>query len=1126
MTTASATPSTPSSAPRPLLAGLVTALMRTYAQVLARQGRTTTPFVRWSRVTNRSHEFAWLGPAEARELLLRGRGPLRVGRSSPLFESVQKMHATASLNPYEREVLYGYPYIVGRCDGETVRAPLLTLAIRIEVDGDGFVVHSADDVVHLNALPFRAQGDIEAHERAIGRIMEATPELPLAEAGLGRLVDAIMREFRGVGRGDAALDGRLAAPPPEPRSGPDGLRFVDQAALFIAPKTSYFLVSDLERIGAVDGASTDSALVPLLGGPGADAQVEIDAEQIDRARVFFPFPSNRAQRRAALLVDDPTTSVVRVEGPPGTGKSLTIANLACHLAATGRTVLITSQKDKALEVVDAKLRELGLAELPMTLLHRDRESKKDLLRRLEGVKKERSRQEVQQSFEAVASRFEGAAATQVDDACAYADAMAWEETIERTHRAVRASGGVRRLLRRIEFWHLRRKARGAAARTTDVLAETTSARRSELLDLAVEALQIGRELAVATASREERAGLRELAAVLKRDQTRYKNFSLFDRLKANPERAAMLLKLLPVWIMTPDDVARLFPCHAGLFDVVIVDEASQVDLPSVTPVAFRGKKIVVFGDSKQMQPRRFAFMSQDVTRQAWQQTGMERLDADRWLHPSEQSLLSLAQIRAEEETLLDEHFRSLPPIIHFSNERWYDGKLRIMTDVRRKRFGASDQPIMQLHRVVDGVISNGSQENEAEARALVDYLAQLVADPDYDGASIGVMCLFEEQVALVQDMIADRMPPEEWEDHDLVVINPDGFQGDERDVILYSLSYDANVMPQAAISARMQDQAHVQGMLNVAFTRSRDEVHVFHTAPIDAFAFADGRPGALGDWLRHCSTVESLPRAARVGSRMGQIDSEFEAEVAAALRGRALRVLHQYPACGFNIDLVAEREVDGARVAVECDGERYHVDEHGLLKVEDLERQAILERAGWRVVRVPYRKWIEDQAGQIQRILAAVELEAKEMLNGDAEADDEIEVEDANPAASARADVIARASGANGSAAPRAAAQQRVTREEAALVNAIREGGTTEEDVFVRARDLLGSQRLTQKLRATLQRAAADLTRRHLIAAEDGEYFLLPDARSAPMVISGTSVPRRTTSRGYRRYPAYRRRGR
>lgn len=102
----------------------------------------------------------WLGGAETREALLRGQGPLRIRHDSPLFDAVQKMHATATLNPYEREILYGYPYVVGRTDGDTIRGPLLTLNVRIDVEGDGFLVAAADDVVHVNALPFKAEGDL------------------------------------------------------------------------------------------------------------------------------------------------------------------------------------------------------------------------------------------------------------------------------------------------------------------------------------------------------------------------------------------------------------------------------------------------------------------------------------------------------------------------------------------------------------------------------------------------------------------------------------------------------------------------------------------------------------------------------------------------------------------------------------------------------------------------------------------------------------------------------------------------------------------------------------------------------------------------------------------------------
>jgi AAA domain len=143
---------------------------------------------------------------------------------------------------------------------------------------------------------------------------------------------------------------------------------------------------------------------------------------------------------------------------------------------------------------------------------------------------------------------------------------------------------------------------------------------------------------------------------------------------------------------------------------------------------------------------------------------------------------------------------------------------------------------------------------------VVDLLAKLVQDPEYCCGSIGVTCLFEEQVALLQDIVAERIPPEEWDDHELVVINSDGFQGDQRDVILYSLSYDANVMPRAAISARIQDQAHVQGMLKVAFTPPRDKVHIFHTAPINWFCFADGQPVHIDE--HEMLMIEELERQA------------------------------------------------------------------------------------------------------------------------------------------------------------------------------------------------------------------------------------------------------------------------
>jgi very-short-patch-repair endonuclease len=522
-----------------------------------------------------------------------------------------------------------------------------------------------------------------------------------------------------------------------------------------------------------------------------------------------------------------------------------------------------------------------------------------------------------------------------------------------------------------------------------------------------------------------------------------------------------------------------------------------VDLPSITPIIYRGKKTVIFGDTKQMQPRRFAFVNTNVLSQAWHQAGLEALDPERHLHPAEQSLLALSNIRAEEENLLDEHFRSLPPIIEFSNHLWYGDELRIMTDVRHKAFGHPEQPIVELHAVADGKISNGSQENLAEAQAVVTYLNRLVTSEDYSSATIGVIALFEEQAALLQELVAQQIPEDEWEEHDLVVVTPDGFQGDERDVILYSLSWDNDLMPRQALSQRQRNHPHEQGMLNVAFTRARDEIHVFHSATIETFTLADGRPGALTKWLRHCADVQQQGRPKPSSSRLGQVDSEFEAEVAAALRNRGLFVLHQYPACGFHIDLVCERE--GTRVAVECDGERYHLDEHGQPRLEDLEREAILRRAGWRIVRIPYRKWLQAREVSVAAVLAALDEEsadAKETNDSPLPAPP-VQTPGSEPAEIKVIDV---------------------TSSEQALLRALRDGLTEEEQILRRARDLIGRHALTRRLRQNLLADLQQLRARGLVATEDHEYFVTPEGRSAELRVSSFGHFRHGARRYRRRW--------
>ena len=153
--------------------GLVEALATAYAALIKRQRTASSAFVRWSSAHARAHEFAWM-EAGREELMTSGRD-IKIGPGSSIHDAINKMLATAQLNPYERELLYGYPDIVGQVDGVAIRAPLFTIPISITADGGTLLIHPEEEVLRFNSLPFRSEFETAAHEAALGRLIPRRP---------------------------------------------------------------------------------------------------------------------------------------------------------------------------------------------------------------------------------------------------------------------------------------------------------------------------------------------------------------------------------------------------------------------------------------------------------------------------------------------------------------------------------------------------------------------------------------------------------------------------------------------------------------------------------------------------------------------------------------------------------------------------------------------------------------------------------------------------------------------------------------------------------------------------------------------------------------------------------------
>jgi very-short-patch-repair endonuclease len=436
--------------------------------------------------------------------------------------------------------------------------------------------------------------------------------------------------------------------------------------------------------------------------------------------------------------------------------------------------------------------------------------------------------------------------------------------------------------------------------------------------------------------------LASLEAFKKAVGTSAKRHERFEELK-NSETfdIDILTDVFPCWIMRPEDACRIFPLREGIFDVVIIDEASQCNSDQALPLFARAKKVAIFGDEKQLSNEDLKrSLSSAANKALLRAAELEPLDPSGLFDQTQNSLLDLTSQRMQMSVLLNEHFRCRPEIVAFSNERFYGGDLRIIRDRADDRGLGPAMIIRQVLNPTDGGLS---KINYAEARAVVDELINRLTDPRYAEMTFGVLSLFREQIEHIQTLIENEVDRELLEKHRVICSTVDGFQGDERDVILYSWRFAKGASP--SIFAFTNGEGGSQ-RVNVALTRARHQAIHFVSASIDKFPVGAGN---VTPYLKHGIEPERL--LAQMEQRAHRTPGgEARRRVAQALAEAGFDVKEDFVACGVSIDLVAIAE-NGARAAVFVDAE---VDPHpDTAALERVDAHALLERAGWTVIRIP-----------------------------------------------------------------------------------------------------------------------------------------------------------------------------
>ncbi|MBB3062013.1 DUF4011 domain-containing protein [Microbulbifer rhizosphaerae] len=440
------------------------------------------------------------------------------------------------------------------------------------------------------------------------------------------------------------------------------------------------------------------------------------------------------------------------------------------------------------------------------------------------------------------------------------------------------------------------------------------------------------------------------------------------------EMGSRLMDLCPCMMMSPLSVAQFLPSDFNGFDLVIFDEASQMTTWDSVGAIARGKNVIVVGDPKQMPPTSFFSGAVDVD------------DPD---EEDLESILDQALAARLPHLRLKGHYRSRhETLIAFSNSKYYENSLVTYPSSDTK------ESAVTLHRV-DGVYSKGKgRNNPIEAAAVVKEIVKRLTDPERQHQSIGVVTLNTEQKRTIEDLLDDarRQHPEiepyfqSTDTYDEVFVkNLESVQGDERDIIILSLSYGPTESGGRTMSMNFGplNKSGGERRLNVAITRATSEVLLFSS--FDSSMIDLSRTSALAvEHLKHyLEFAEKGPIALSEQSTaaygVDQFDSDFEQAVAWALRDKGWNVQTQIGVSKFRVDLgIIHPDHPGVYLAgVECDGATYHGSPSA--RDRDRVRHGILENLGWRLVRL----WSTDYFQDPEEALSKMHGRLNEILEED-----------------------------------------------------------------------------------------------------------------------------------------------
>lgn len=959
----------------------------------------------------------------------------------------------SEMSQKDKYLIYGYLFLVGRSSRKKQNeflTPLLYMPCHLERNGVNINCIPQDEILSLNtgaltALMNKNDDDDEVEQLLTG-LLDVVPDLPITKEKLDIFTTTLKSIIPDINitlnHSDDASEDNITKmsekdfekefyatkinaenveeilEEEEQKSKPvqklEKINLTSQYAIILTkrPTVTAGVLHELTQIAEKpSGIYRETALGVINEEFNQSKDKSVIIPDMKEIKDFYPVtPLSLSDSQEKVIKNIDNNKFIAVQGPPGTGKSQTIVNLVAHLIANGKTVLVASRMDKAVDVVADRLNGLGAPFLALRAgrLNYQKQLSYELQELLSGkvdidsdvedsilvdVKDMKNHLDLLKSYEDKSENI-----IRLENTWQQLDKVAREqETILGKPEFVKGQlkqieiDAINLIIKTLEanmektgflttianFTSINQLKKILKLKNFDVNFENIARLKAELelaqiiynlrksendiqkngnLHVLAEQIRTMKKKQSTLAKNILKGQRREALKGLLRDQVKKQRLkvhakSLVERRQniqnriLETEDFKPLLEAFPCWCVTTYAVSGSLPLKPGMFDVAIIDEASQCDIASCFPILYRAKRAVIVGDDKQLP--HLSFLEKAKEQSFLSQYGIPDKYQLMWRFRSN-SMFDLADYYSMNSVMLDEHFRSLPPIINFSNQEFYSGRIRAM---RQNDF---TQRSMEIVEVPEGKVDFDATRNLPEVEALCKKLYEIVVEDERKNpekpVSIGIISPFRAQVEQLKVSVAKVLSDHMMQKHQIEIGTAHTFQGDERDIILISWAFADNSFPQSITFLQKPN------LFNVAVTRARyKNINFVSKNPQEL------PEGLFRDYVNYIYEYQNKQIAIENNEFDENIyKNSLEREIAEQIRTLGHDVKAGVDIAGLSADLV----VDG-KFVIEVDG----VEDNVKQTVSNMKKQSIIERSGLMVKRITYREWQYSSKNCLDRVL-------------------------------------------------------------------------------------------------------------------------------------------------------------